>query len=273
MKSTFISLFFNLLLFVPFSGKSQGIFPSTASALALGGIRAAYPKDSFNPAHLAKDSSINLCLFHNNQFLRSGLSEKGILYQHPLRDGNVGVLLTVSGFDGYRASTFTGLYGRRLNPALTLGVGLGTKCNSAKGVQSACLPLATLGIDWTPLDKLGFSIRFQHISKRSTLTSGFRFAPNPHALVLAELELFGLQNPEIRIGLEYQLHPILYFRTGISTPSMQTAFGGLLRLPGGQELNLAWINHAYLGSSAAISLTFFFKKSAHAHFNRFGYQF
>lgn len=243
---------------------AQDLIPMHPTMQALGNMRSTYPAASFNPAHRASIEHASVSLFHNNHFIRSGLSQNGIEWINPLAGHFGSLAMTYTGLHGYREISLLGSWAIPVEARSQVGAGLGFLWITQGDVASHWRPIYRLGTNWQATKILAFSMLLEGTWSIPSISTGWRYSPNEKVNLMVEMYYSPGKKISFNVGMDYALHPSWFIRSGISAPEGNMSFGAQFSRKKSANISLFWAQHPYLGSSTGISLTVLVNRSSHA---------
>jgi len=245
--------------------------PADARSQGLGGsgvMLAGQPHGMSNPASLSTLERTSFSLHAENPFVIPELATGALSLCIPSKTGTFGITHCASGYDAYRESRTSLVFGKALGKRFGAGIELNYCHIRQYGEYESFGAFATaLGIQFQPITSLILGLYLSNPAGQSYYPKGNRNAPTVFRAGLGyrpgEDILFCVEyaretdrKPVYCGGVECACGRLLSFRLGISSAECRGySFGLGLRLDH-LKTDLAVSHHPVLGYSPAITLIF-----------------
>jgi hypothetical protein len=222
-----------------------------------------------NPSNLAFMDKTSIAVYADHRYAVSGLNTLAFAYNQLVRKVNVSVGAARFGDEllNHNRVEAAAAYKVRL---VSLGVGLGYQqlTVSENGVGRAMTLQFGGTVEISPKIRYAahvYNMLRAKVDARSSLyypvimRTGFSYLPVKSAIFSAEIEKDSRFEPNIKLGLEYQLKEWIYLRTGINSNPFNT-FGGIGFKQKEWKLDYGVSFHNRLGMVHYLSLVFSFDR-------------
>lgn len=223
-----------------------------------------------NQAGLAQLKSTSAGIYYENRFLVKELGLSAASFNMPLKQGTIALSVTHFGFEAWNENKFGFAYARAFGNKLSIGAQLDylviSQEESYKTLNFITFEVGmilevsgkfNLGIHaYNPINA-GIS-EFTDEKCPGTFRLGTLYKASGQFHVLAEVEKSTDSDPILRAGIEYEVLPATFIRTGISTEPSFWSFGAGTTFKR-YTIDISSSFHAVLGFSPQISVTYKFK--------------
>ncbi len=272
MRHTLL-LFLLFLVLTP--SVNAGIDPAPATgarAISLGrayvGVGGNFWSLYHNPAGIAGIGATQVGAFFEQRFFLSELTYGGAGAVFPFKGSQaLGLSLSSFGFSDYRENQLTATYAVEFFDKVRIGSTIHYAQLAIADYGSRSAVFADVGIQYQLNNKVSLGVSAYNVNRArlegqngsefipTQLTAGLAFRASDKVLIVADVQKDIDHAASFRAGVEYQLHPILAIRTGVSTEPLTYNIGlGLVFK--GIELDLAFGVHEQLGLSPFMSLSY-----------------
>ena len=245
---------------LPMGGRSKSMANSTVS------ISDAWAFHH-NPGALAEVKKTEVGVSYENRFLLKDLQSQGLVVVQPLKSGVVSFGAQFFGHQLFRTQRIGVGYSLQLSDKFFggvqlnyQGVQLADNYGRKNGVSAEIGGVAIVNEYW----RIGFSIFNINRAKLSSfkedrfttlLRFGTAYTVSKKVLVTAELEKNVAFTARLKMGVEYQLSPTFYLRSGWAMSPMELTFG-FGKAFNTLKLDVGSAYHQHLGWSPHFSITF-----------------
>lgn len=244
---------------------------SSARLLGMGGKSTALTDVGQlmgNPAGVLYLAGWSALISHHQDRFHEDVSTQNLMLAMPISSSTLGVRFSRYGFrDLYNEMTSSVVYGRSFGPRLSIGIGLQQYRTRIPNYLNERHYTLDAGIQFGVSDRFRLGLWLENLGRVSPIHATMRpvkthlgvlILLNEQILMVTDAHYdaqLGLSNTW---GIEYGMIPkVLLLRTGLATkPFQQYAGLGLLRDAWG--IDLAFIFHQRLGTSAQIDLHYAF---------------
>ncbi|MCC6182876.1 MAG: hypothetical protein IT237_13695 [Bacteroidia bacterium] len=271
MRLSFISCVLLLPFFVFASNGDGAIGPRSASlghaSLCLNDVWST--RNNQGSLGFVRQSQVGA--YYENRFLVKELSQSGFAAAVPIKRGTFGINYTSLGYKLYRESQATLSYALLLNKSISVGVGLdylNTKIADIYGQANAVT--GSIGIMAKVLPQLNiaahvynpFRAKITNYNQEKVPTIinfGAQYVFSDKVYIVAEAEKTSAQKVNLKAGIEYCPHKLVYLRVGGASYPTQASFGVGVNY-NGLKIDLSSAYHGVLGFSPQIGLVYAFGK-------------
>lgn len=225
-----------------------------------------------NQANLGSLKQYEAACFYENRFLIKELSQHGFAIATPIKKGCFGFQFSSLGYKLYRETKSTLAYGISLNDRISAGVGLDVLSTKIADIYGKAMTVSgELGIQVKITRELYFASHvynpfraqitsYNHEKIPSIFKLGMMYSFSEKVFLCAEAEKTSLQNINIKGGLEYRPHSLIYIRVGAASYPTQASFGLGVNYEG-LKIDVTSSFHQVLGFSPQIGLSYAFGKT------------
>jgi hypothetical protein len=277
------SLLFMILIDVLIAHGQLTGRPMTASYLTPASY-SSFHADVFgfiiNPAILGRLKQPVAGIHSERRFLLKELTQYKLALAFQTSMGNFGMEASQSGTRGFREAKCGFAHGRALGPRIELGVQFNFETANITGYGNSFAITAKVGMllqvtenlkaGWHILNPAGARFGLGNSERYPTIyTAGFGYEPSNRFLFVIEFIKQDHLPTSIEGAIQYQFHPRVWARTGISTANNSRWIGwGTSWRQVRTDLILAL--HPYLGLSTGLILTIQFPGSKKKNDNKHG---
>lgn len=225
-----------------------------------------------NQANLGSLKQYEAACFYENRFLIKELSQQGFAIAAPIKKGSFGFQFSSLGYKLYRETKSTLAYGLALNDRISAGVGLDLLSTKIADIYGQSMAVTgEIGIQVKITRDLYFAshvynpfraqmVSYNHEKIPSIFKLGMMYTFSEKVWFCAEAEKTSLQNINIKGGIEYRPHDLIYVRVGAASYPTQASFGLGVNYEG-LKIDVSSSFHQVLGFSPQIGLSYAFGKT------------
>lgn len=239
--------------------------PVSSRSTSLGGTGLTFNDANSlftNQAGIAKLDTVGVILSSEQRFRLSELSTYSLGLALPTKAGVFGIAVNYFGFDAFNQQKYGLIYARQLLENFSIGAEFNVHSYQFAENGSLSTVSVEVGLQYVINDELSFGVQIANPVTRTLVNdetlaaqiqAGLMYQPSNKVRLLAEVDKKIDTNPNLRIGIEYQIIDILYLRAGTSTDPSQLSFGLGFSFDSGLKIDFASSFHRQLGWTPGIS--------------------
>lgn len=240
------------------------------SAMAASGVAMAdIWSVNANQAGLIALKRTSLALSYQKPFSGQTLSAQSAVFILPVKNQTWGISINRYGLDAYRDQQMSLTYARAFGPNLSAALGFRYQQLSIEqygkteaygldaGLRYQINPSLSLGAHLGNLSKNALSRELHLADQPLKIQFGAAYQSSEQVLLAMSLEKTLYDNPDARLGLEYQIIPLIALRGGLSLNPFRQ-YGGIGLSNKNIKLDLALAAHRVLGYGTQFGLAYAF---------------